>query len=76
MLLVLAGIPSPPTALLYVLVFGIGSTGGMVVLSGLLGIPVALAAGRSQTASVLIRLVAGLASAAVGVLMAMELANR
>ena len=76
MLLVLAGIPSPPTALLYVLVFGIGSTGGMVVLSGLLGIPVALAAGRSQTASVLIRLVAGLASAAVGVLMAVELANR
>src|SRR5262249_52382353 len=39
MLLVLATIPSAASALLYVLVFGIGSTAGMLCLSGLIGVP-------------------------------------
>lgn len=73
MLLVLAAIPSPLTALAYVLVFGAGSTGGMVALSGLLGIPVALAARtRSPKALVLLQVAAGLATAAVGVAMILE----
>lgn len=77
MLLVLAAIPSPMTALFYVLVFGVGSTGGMVVLSGLLGIPVALAArSRSPKAYVVMQVVAGSATAAVGLLMALDLAIR
>lgn len=77
MLLVLAAIPSPVTALFYVLVFGVGSTGGMVVLSGLLGIPLALAARRrSPTAHVALQVVAGAATAAIGVLMALGLAAR
>jgi ABC-type nickel/cobalt efflux system permease component RcnA len=77
MLLVLAAIPSPATALFYVLVFGVGSTGGMVVLSGLLGIPMALAAkSRSQKAQIVMQGIAGAATAAVGVLMAVNLALR
>ena len=45
-LLVLGAIPSPIGALLYILVFGIGSTAGMLLLSGLVGLPLALAAAR------------------------------
>ncbi len=77
MLLVLAAIPSPLTALCYVLVFGVGATGGMVVLSGLLGVPVALAArSQSQKAYAVLQIVAGLATTAVGIMMAFELAVR
>lgn len=77
MLLVLAAIPSPVTALFYVLIFGVGSTGGMVVLSGLLGIPLALAARRSSPrAHVVLQVVAGGATAAIGILMALGLAAR
>ena len=43
-LLVLGTIPSPIGALVYILVFGVGSTAGMLLLSGLVGLPVALAA--------------------------------
>ncbi|MGH7393194.1 MAG: urease accessory protein [Candidatus Rokuibacteriota bacterium] len=72
MLLVLATIPSPATALLYVLVFGVGSTGGMVALSGLLGIPLALAArSRSPRGYVVMQLAAGMATAVVGLMMAL-----
>ncbi len=75
MLLVLAAIPSPVTALFYVLIFGIGSTGGMIVLSGVLGIPMALAArSRTPKAYVVIQIVAGAATATVGVLMALKIA--
>ena len=42
-LLVLGAIPSPIGALVYILVFGLGSTAGMLLLSGLVGLPVALA---------------------------------
>jgi hypothetical protein len=67
-LLVLGTIPSPIGALAYLLVFGVGSTAGMLLLSGLVGLPVALAAdGRGlQTA---IQVVAGVGSTALGVFM-------
>jgi len=41
-LLVLASMPSPAAALAYILVFGVGSTAGMLVLSGLIGVPFAV----------------------------------
>src|SRR5262245_12714879 len=66
-LLVLGTIPSPVGAVAYLLVFGVGSTVGMLLLSGLIGLPVALAASggahRLQTA---IQVVAGSGSAALG----------
>jgi len=75
MLLVLATIPSPFVALVYVTVFGVGSTGGMLVLSGLLSVPFALAAGRSEAVRRAVQAFAGLGSLAVGALMIVNLSN-
>jgi high-affinity nickel permease len=69
MLLVLGTIPSPVGAFAYILVFGLGSTAGMLLLSGLVGLPLALAAGRTARLQTALQLVAGVASAALGVFM-------
>jgi high-affinity nickel-transport protein len=66
MLAVLATIPSPSLALAYVAVFGCGSVGGMVAMSALLGMPLALAAERFARAEGVVRMCAGLGSVAVG----------
>ena len=66
MLLVLAAIPSPLAGLLYVLVFGAGSTLGMLVLSGLIGLPMAITAGRSRAATVGVQALAGATSVLLG----------
>jgi len=68
-LLVLGTIPSPIGALVYLLVFGIGSTAGMLLLSGLVGLPVALAAPGAHRLQALIQVVAGLGSATLGIWM-------
>ena len=59
MLLVLATMPFPVAGLLYIVVFGVGSTLGMLVMSGLLGAPFALAARRSARAHAAVQTVAG-----------------
>ena len=66
MLLVLATIPSPVAGLVYIVVFGIGSTAGMLALSGLIAVPFALARHRSPHAHTAIRVGAGLASVVLG----------
>lgn len=66
MLTVLAAIPSAPLALVYVAVFGCGSIGGMVAMSALLGLPLALAAERFAHAERAVAGVAAVASVAVG----------
>lgn len=68
-LLVLTTMPSPTAAMLYILVFGIGSTAGMLVLSGLIGAPFALTTGGSRTLAMSLQLVVGAASILVGLLM-------
>ena len=68
-LLVLGTIPSPIGALVYLLVFGVGSTAGMLLLSGLVGLPVALAAPGAQRLQGAIQVVAGVGSAALGIWM-------
>ncbi|HZH30456.1 MAG TPA: hypothetical protein VEY11_06810 [Pyrinomonadaceae bacterium] len=45
-LLVLAQITSPLVGLLYLLVFGLGSIAGMLLMSGLIGLPFVLGAGK------------------------------
>jgi len=70
MLLVLSTIPSPVGGFLYVLVFGVGSTAGMLVLSGLIGIPFAMSAQRSRAVQAVIQGLAGAASLLLGVLLA------
>ena len=69
MLLVLGTIPSPVGALAYILVFGLGSTAGMLLLSGLVGLPFALAAQRAEGLRTVLQVGAGVASAALGVWM-------
>ena len=68
-LLVLASMPSPGAALVYILVFGVGSTAGMLVLSGLIGLPFALTAGGSRSLLASLQLLVGAASVLVGALM-------
>lgn len=75
MLLVLTSIPSPVGKLLYILVFGIGSTGAMLLLSGLIGIPFVVTAGRSRAAHAIIQALAGAASLILGLALAWELAG-
>jgi ABC-type nickel/cobalt efflux system permease component RcnA len=74
MLAVLATIPSAPLALCYVAVFGVGSIGGMVATSALLGVPLVLAAERFARGELLLRACAGVGSVAVGVMLAWEIA--
>jgi high-affinity nickel-transport protein len=67
MLLVLTTIPSTIGAFAYILLFGIGSTAGMLVLSGLIGIPFALTATRSPRLQGIVQALAGAASVAIGI---------
>jgi hypothetical protein len=73
MLAVLATIPSRPLALAYVATFGCGSVGGMVAMSALLGMPLALATERFTRAETAVRVCAAVGSIAVGVLLAWEI---
>lgn len=66
MLLVLTSIPSPVGGLVYILVFGVGSTAGMLLLSGLIGIPFAATAGRSARSQAAIQALAGGVSLILG----------
>lgn len=73
MLAVAATISDPSLALVYVVAFGVGSVGGMVVMSTLLGVPLALASARFERAETGLRLLAGVASVAIGVQLAIEI---
>ncbi len=73
MLAVLAAIPSPALGVAYVAVFGGGSIGGMVLMSALLGVPLALASGRFARAEVALRTCAGLGSVSIGLVLAWEI---
>ena len=68
-LVVLTTLPSPDAAFLYILVFGLGSTAGMLVLSGLIGLPFKLLAGGSERLTTVLQMVVGLVSIAIGVVM-------
>ena len=73
MLLVLTTIPSPMAGLLYIVIFGFGSVGSMLVLSSLIGLPFILTAQRFTVLNRWIRLVAGLASAAFGLFLGWDI---
>jgi hypothetical protein len=72
MLVVLATIPSPLGGLVYITLFGVGSTGGMLVISGLIGLPFILTANRSRLARVIIQVLAGALSLGLGVMLLIE----
>lgn len=74
MLLVLSTISSPLTALFYILVFGIGSIGGMMLMSALVSVPVLLTveSGWSR-ANWAVRGLTGLFSFCFGLLMVYQI---
>lgn len=65
-LLVLATISSTVVGFLYIGIFGVGSIGGMAIMSVLFALPSKLSAQRFSTLSLLFRGVAGLASLGLG----------
>jgi ABC-type nickel/cobalt efflux system permease component RcnA len=72
MLLVLTTIPSPAVGFAYIGVFGIGSIGGMMLMSALVGLPVHLTAARFTQANVTLRALAGAFSLLLGFYKAYE----
>jgi hypothetical protein len=67
MLLVLSTIHSAVQALLYIVIFGVGSIAGMLIISLLLAIPVQWAGGRVSTSYRPIHVAAGMFSLLFGV---------
>ncbi len=66
MLLVVPTIPSPLLALVYILIFGVGSIGGMMLMSLLIGLPFHFTANRFDILNKGIRLCSGLFSLGLG----------
>jgi high-affinity nickel permease len=67
MLLILATISSPLVAMAYIVVFGIGSVAGMVLMSTAIALPFHLAINRHRSVHVGLQWIAGLFSIAFGI---------
>ena len=68
MILVVAAVPSFVAGMVYILLFGLGSIGGMLVLSGLISIPFVFSASRFQVFNDGLQVVTALLSIASGLL--------
>ena len=66
MVLVLATVPTLLSGLIYILLFGLGSIGGMLLLSGIISIPFAISAGRHRLLNDGLQLAAALMSVGLG----------
>jgi len=73
MLLVLSTIQSPVEGVVYILIFGIGSILGMMVISTLIGLPFALSSGRFASLNHTIRFMAGTLSVVLGVFVMIDI---
>lgn len=67
MLLVLGSIQSPLEGVFYILIFGVGSVLGMMVISTLIGLPFTLSSGRFTSINHVIKFAAGTLSVALGI---------
>ena len=72
MLLVVPTIHSPVLALLYIVIFGVGSIGGMMLMSFLVGLPFHLTAARFNRFNHILQSVAGMVSIAIGLMIIYE----
>ena len=72
MFIILPLIESPVVALAYIVVFGIGSIGGMMLMSFLLGLPFHLTAGRFGALNTGIRWCSGIFSIGLGMFIVYE----
>jgi MFS family permease len=73
-LLVFAAIPSPALGLFYIAIFGIGSIGGMAIMSALFSLPAKLTPVPFVRASIVVRGLAGSFSVCFGVFMVYDMA--
>ena len=73
MLVVLSTIPSAIAGLAYIAIFGLGSVGGMLVLSSVIGLPFILTARRFTLLNRWIKVVAGTASVGFGLILGWEI---
>ena len=73
MLLVLSTINAPLVGLLYILIFGVGSIGGMMLMSVLVGLPLYLTAMRFTRVNLMMRGLAGLFSVSFGLFVLYEI---
>jgi len=76
MLLVLSTIRQPAPAFIYLLVFSVGSTCGMMIMSALVGLPAKLTAQRFRSANTIMRAIAGTFSVLLGTFMTYEIVLR
>ena len=72
MILVLATIPSAVAGLAYVAVFGLGSTGGMLLMSSLISLPFVWTAGRARLLTQGLQMLVGLGSMGFGAFLAWQ----
>jgi hypothetical protein len=73
-LLVFGAMPSPALGLLYIATFGIGSIGGMVIMSTLFSLPAKLTLLHFARANIVIRGLAGIVSVCFGISMIYDMA--
>jgi ABC-type nickel/cobalt efflux system permease component RcnA len=73
MLAVLTTMPTVALGLIYIAVFGLGSVGGMLLMSALISLPFIATAQKFSSINTTIRLLAGLFSVAFGLMLAWEL---
>jgi sulfite exporter TauE/SafE len=73
MLLILSTISSPAVGITYILVFGVGSIGGMMLMSMLVGLPFHLTLNRFSSAERWLRGAAGLFSLGFGLFMVYQI---
>ena len=71
----LTTIPSVMLGMVYIGLFGLGSVGGMLIMSALIGLPFAITARRFSTINARVRLAAGLLSVVFGLIVAWNLIN-
>ena len=72
MLLVIPTIESRPLGLLYILIFGLGSIGGMMLMSFLVGLPFSLTARRFNRFTLAMQSAAAILSVAIGLTIVYE----
>lgn len=75
MLLVLSTIDAPLPALIYIVIFGLGSIGGMLLLSGIISVPFVLTARRFAAMNRSIRILAGVSSVVFGLFLGWEIGS-